>query len=128
MNFLTASVHDFALVEPAPRSFGIGEACFGICAPTLLADFYGVDQRNRVMTIFNIALPVGAACSYEAGAWVAAHYGWRMSFTASAVPGAIIALLILIFMKEPSRTTDASDVNLVAVKTSGISTRAHALS
>ena len=113
MNFLTASVHDFVSLNLRHAALGIGEACFGIFAPTLLADFYGVDQRNRVMTIFNIALPVGAACSYEAGAWVAAHYGWRMSFTASAVPGAIIALLILIFMKEPSRTTDAE----VAVKT-----------
>jgi predicted MFS family arabinose efflux permease len=56
------------------------------------------------MTIFNIALPVGAAAGYESGAWVAAHHGWRMSFIASAVPGVLVALLILFFMREPQRT------------------------
>ena len=52
-------------------ALGIGEACFGIFAPALLADFYAESKRNKVMTIFNIALPVGAAAGYEAGR------GWR---------------------------------------------------
>lgn len=109
MNFLTASVHGYMSLNLRHAALGVGEACFGIFAPTLLADFYAEDQRNRVMTIFNIALPVGAACSYEAGAWIAGHYGWRMSFTSSAVPGAVLALLILIFMKEPSRNSGTNE-------------------
>src|SRR5215469_16375289 len=70
MNFLTASVHDYMSLNLRHAALGIGEACFGIFAPALLADYYPPEQRNRVMTIFNVALPVGAACSYEAGAWV----------------------------------------------------------
>jgi predicted MFS family arabinose efflux permease len=108
MNFLTASVHGYMSLNLRHAALGVGEACFGIFAPTLLADFYAEDQRNRVLTIFNIALPVGAACSYEGGAWIAQHYGWRTSFTSSAVPGAVLALLILIFMKEPSRNVGAA--------------------
>ena len=103
MNFLTASVHDFLSLNLRHAALGIGEASFGIFAPALLADFYAEDQRNRVLTIFNIALPVGAACSYETGAWVGAHYGWRMSFISSAVPGLIVALMILFLMREPAR-------------------------
>jgi predicted MFS family arabinose efflux permease len=104
MNFLTASVHGYNELNFRHAALGIGEACFGIFAPALLADFYPGSQRNRVMTIFNIALPVGAAAGYEAGAWVGAHHGWRMSFIASAVPGVLFALLILFFMREPQRT------------------------
>jgi predicted MFS family arabinose efflux permease len=104
MNFWTGSVHDYFSLNLRHAALGVGEACFGIFAPTLLADFYAEDQRNRVMTIFNMALPFGAACSYEGGAWIAAHHGWRMSFIASAIPGAVIALLILALMKEPKRT------------------------
>ncbi len=104
MNFLTASVHGYAELNFRHAALGIGEACFGIFAPALLADFYAESQRNRVMTIFNIALPLGAATGYEAGAWVAAHHGWRMSFIVSAVPGVLVALLILFFMREPQRT------------------------
>ena len=103
MNFFTAGVHDFFSLNLRHAALGIGEACFGIFAPALLADFYPESQRTRVMTIFNIALPVGAAAGYEAGAWVAAQHGWRMSFISSAVPGVLVALLILFFMREPPR-------------------------
>ena len=104
MNFLTAHVHGYGELNFRHAALGIGEACFGIFAPALLADFYAESKRNKVMTIFNIALPVGAAAGYEAGSWVAAHHGWRMSFIASAVPGVLVALLILFFMREPQRT------------------------
>lgn len=103
MNFLTANVHDYMSLNLRHAALGIGEACFGIFAPAILADFYAERERNRVMTIFNIALPVGAAAGYEAGAWIAAHHGWRMSFIASAVPGVLVALLILFFLREPPR-------------------------
>jgi predicted MFS family arabinose efflux permease len=83
---------------------GIGEASFGIFAPSMLADFYPEDQRNRVMTIFNIALPVGAAIGVVGGGMIGAKYGWRHSFIVSAIPGAIIALLVAFLIKEPARS------------------------
>ena len=104
MNFLTASVHSYGSLNLRHAALGIGEASFGIFAPALLADFFSDSQRNKVLTIFNMALPFGAACSYEGGAWVAAHYGWRMSFITSAIPGAAIGLLIWMLMREPART------------------------
>ena len=103
VNFFTASVHSYDSLNFRHAALGVGEASFGIFAPALLADFYSESKRNKVLTIFNVAIPVGAACSYEAGAWIGAHYGWRMSFIASAVPGALVAFLILFFMKEPPR-------------------------
>lgn len=103
MNFLTASVHDYMSLNIRHAALGIGEASFGIFAPALIADYYAEDQRNRVLTIFNIAIPVGAALGYLAGGTISAHHGWRMAFVASAVPGALIGLLILFFMKEPPR-------------------------
>lgn len=104
MNFLTASVHDYDSLNVRHAALGIGEACFGIFAPALLADFYGEKDRNRVLTIFNLAIPFGAALGFKAGAWIGTNHGWRMSFIASAVPGALVALLILAFMREPERT------------------------
>jgi MFS family permease len=112
MNFFTASVHDYWSLNLRHAALGVGEASFGIFAPALLADFFSEDQRNKVLTIFNMALPFGAACSYEGGAWVAAHHGWRMAFIASAVPGAIVGILIWIMMKEPARTGATEKANL----------------
>ncbi len=109
MNFFTASVHDYMSLNIRHAALGIGEASFGIFAPALLADYYADDQRNTVLTIFNIAIPVGAALGYLAGGTISAHHGWRMAFIASAIPGAIIGLLILFFMKEPQRAEKKDD-------------------
>jgi MFS family permease len=103
INFFTASVNSYDSLNLRHAALGIGEASFGIFAPALLSDFYPPEQRNRVLTIFNIAIPVGAALGYLVGGVVGEHYGWRHAFIVSAIPGAIIALLILFFMKEPER-------------------------
>ena len=105
-NFFTADVQSYGSLNLRHAALGIGEASFGIFAPAMLADFYPDDQRNRVMTIFNIAIPVGAALGFLAGGVIGHRYGWRQSFVASAVPGALIAILIAIFLKEPERGTD----------------------
>ncbi len=109
VNFVTASVHSYASLNVRHAALGIGEACFGVFAPALLADFFAESDRNRAMTIFSVALPVGAAAGYEAGAWIGQHHGWRMSFVASAVPGVLMALLILFWMREPQRTGEAHE-------------------
>jgi MFS family permease len=84
-------------------ALGIGEASFGIFAPAVLADFYPPEQRNRVLTIFNVAIPVGAALGYLVGGTVADRLNWRAAFVVSAVPGILIAVLIAVLMKEPAR-------------------------
>jgi len=109
INFFTATVHSYDSLNIRHAALGVGEASFGIFAPAILADFYPEDQRNRVLTIFNVAIPVGAALGYLAGGTVGEHFGWRMSFIVSAVPGTIIALLIAFFMKEPARGASQHD-------------------
>jgi MFS transporter, Spinster family, sphingosine-1-phosphate transporter len=109
INFLTATVHSYDSLNIRHAALGVGEASFGIFAPSLLADYYEPDQRNRVLTIFNVAIPVGAALGYLVGGTVGEHYGWRMSFIVSAIPAAILAILIAIFMKEPARGASQHD-------------------
>jgi MFS transporter, Spinster family, sphingosine-1-phosphate transporter len=109
INVLTGMVHQFDSLLLRHAVLGIGEASFGIYAPALLSDFYPEEQRNRVLTIFYTAIPVGAALGYLIGEIVGSHYGWRMPFYVSAVPGFLIAALILFLMREPKR--GASDTN-----------------
>ena len=103
VNVLTGTVHAFDSLLLRHAVLGIGEASLGIFAPALLADFYPESERNRILTIFYTAIPVGAAIGYLIGEVVGARYGWRMPFYVSAVPGLMIAVLILLLMKEPRR-------------------------
>jgi MFS transporter, Spinster family, sphingosine-1-phosphate transporter len=109
INFFTATVHSYDSLNIRHAALGVGEASFGIFAPALLSDFYPQDQRNRVLTIFNVAIPVGAALGYLVGGTVGERFGWRMSFIVSAIPGVIIALLIAFLMKEPARGASQQD-------------------
>ncbi len=103
INFFTATVHTFGALMLRHAALGLGEACFGIFGPALLADFYPESQRNRVLTIFNVALPFGAALGFLIGGTVGGKYGWRKPFYVSAVPGVLVAFLILFLMREPAR-------------------------
>jgi len=99
---LTAWVHDYQTLLIRHAIVGIGEATFSIYSPALLADFYPEADRNRILSIFYIAIPVGGAFGYLTGGILGQHYGWRMPFFIAALPGALIALVFL-FVREPQR-------------------------
>jgi len=82
---------------------GIGEATFSIFAPAVLADFYPERDRNRVLSIFYLAIPVGAALGYLAGGEMGSAWGWRTPFFVCAIPGLAIAALYAGFGREPVR-------------------------
>ena len=107
---------------------GIGEATYAILAPTLIADLFPREKRNRALAIFYLAIPVGAALGYVLGGLISQHHekltllpllanalehltgqhfedtsrGWRMAFFVVGLPGLAVALLAL-FIHEPRR-------------------------
>lgn len=99
----TAWVHDYETLYIRHALVGIGEASFCIFAPSLLADYYPENQRNRILSIFYLAIPVGSALGYLTGGVVGTHYGWRTPFFLAAFPGILIAALLFFLVEEPKR-------------------------
>jgi MFS family permease len=114
----TAWVHSYTTLYIRHALVGVGEATFGIFAPAVLADFYPERDRNRILSIFYLAIPVGAALGYLAGGELGSLWGWRAPFFVCAVPGLVIAALYGWLGREPVRgssdhvrsTTDRSTV------------------
>lgn len=100
---LTATVHSYQTLLIRHAAVGIGEATFSIFAPALLADFYPEEERNRVLSIFYVTIPVGGALGYLLGGELGQAYGWRMPFYVAAAPGVLIALAFWLFVREPER-------------------------
>ncbi len=99
----TAWVHDYTTMYIRHALVGVGEATFGIFAPAVLADFYPERERNRILSIFYVAIPVGAALGYVAGGALGSRWGWRVPFFICAIPGLLIAALYGWLGREPER-------------------------
>jgi MFS family permease len=99
----TAWVHDYWTLFIRHALVGVGEATFGIFAPAVLADFYPERDRNRILSIFYLAIPVGAALGYLAGGEMGSMWGWRAPFFICAIPGLAIAAFYGWMGREPER-------------------------
>jgi len=81
---------------------GLGEASYATISPSLISDSYTPQKRNNAITIFYVAIPVGAALGTMIGGYIAAHWGWRHAFIWAGAPGLLLALVLLPFA-EPQR-------------------------
>ena len=99
----SAFVHSYWSLYFRRAMVGVGEATFGIFAPAVLSDFYPERERNRILSIFYLAIPVGAALGYLAGGEIGSWWGWRSPFLICAIPGLLVALLYGFWGREPER-------------------------
>ena len=87
---------------------GIGEGGYGPAAPTILADYFTIQMRGRVMAIFCAAIPVGSALGYVLGGIINHQLGWRWAFYLVAIPGIILGLLCF-FQQDPRARSGLRD-------------------
>jgi len=93
---------DFWTFLAARALVGVGEAAYATIAPSLLSDCYPPEKRNRVLTVFFVAIPVGSALGYVIGGLVGAHYGWRAAFLVCGLPG-LLAAVAALWIDDPGR-------------------------
>lgn len=93
---------NYAHLLGARAIVGIGEAAYVSIAPALLADSFSRAQRGRVLSVFNMAIPVGAALGYIVGGLMSHHFSWRAAFFVAGAPGLVLAFLVL-RVKDPPR-------------------------
>src|SRR3954447_11766889 len=53
---------------------GIGEATYGVIAPTILIDLFSREQRSRLLSAFYLAMPLGSALGISLGPVIATRY------------------------------------------------------
>jgi MFS family permease len=82
---------------------GVGEAGFLSPTSSLVADHYPAEKRASAMSIIMLGSPFGNGFGSMAGGWIADVWGWRAAFIAMGLPGLILATLLLLLLREPSR-------------------------
>ena len=94
---LTGFAATFAMMIAFRLLVGLGEASYATISPSLISDSYAPAKRNNALTIFYVAMPIGAALGMIIGGLIAAHWGWRHAFIWAGVPGLLLALVLLPF-------------------------------
>ena len=99
---LTGFAATFAMMIAFRVLVGLGEASYATISPSLISDSYAPAKRNNALTIFYVAIPVGAALGTIIGGIISAHWCCRHAFIWVGVPGLFLALVLLPFA-EPKR-------------------------
>ena len=106
---LSGLAANYAHLLGARAIVGIGEAAYVSVAPALLSDSFSRAQRGRVLSVFNMAIPVGAALGYIVGGLMSHHFSWRAAFFIAGAPGILLALLVLRLKDPPRGSQDEGD-------------------
>jgi MFS family permease len=82
---------------------GVGEAAGSPATGSVIADYFPRQRRASAMAIYGLAVPLGALLGGSAGGFIAFHWGWRAAFLVLGLPGALLALLQWLTIREPVR-------------------------
>lgn len=82
---------------------GVGEAAGSPATSSVIADYFPRQQRASALAIYTLAVPLGALIGGSAGGLIAQHWGWRTAFLVVGLPGALLAALQWLTVREPER-------------------------
>jgi len=72
-------------------------------ALSLVSDYFPPRQRAFAVSIFYVGAPLGAVAGVYFAALITAAHGWRVALFVAGVPGMLLAILIHLTLREPSR-------------------------
>lgn len=82
---------------------GVGEA--GCIAPSqsMISDYVPVERRSGMLALYAGGSTVGIVLGLSLASWLAAQYGWRITFMLLGLPGLILAVIVRLTLVDPPR-------------------------
>lgn len=103
MTMACGAAQSYAQLLVARAGVGIGEAGGIPAAYSIISSLFDPKRRVLPIAIFSAGSPIGILLCFLAGSAIFERWGWRATFLAAAVPGLLLALVILLCMREPAR-------------------------
>lgn len=103
MTTLTGFTRGYIDLLLARVGVGVGEAGGTPACNSIIADYFPADRRSMAMTVFALGAPIGAWLGSDIAGYVSTLHGWRAAFLVLGIPGIILALIIMVTIKEPER-------------------------
>lgn len=94
---------NFVMLLACRSMVGAGEAGSGPSAMSMISDLFPQRERATATAIYNIAVPLGSGLSLTLGGWAVQAIGWRQTLISAGVAGIVLALIVLVTVREPLR-------------------------
>lgn len=99
---LSGLAQDFGWLLLARSLVGLGGAAAATASAALVADYFPGRRRSTAMSIFMAGLAVGGVFGILLAGQLEHAFGWRAAFLALALPGFLLAALVL-RIQDPTR-------------------------
>ncbi len=95
MTTLSGAVTSFVQLALARVGVGIGAAATGPANQSMLSDLFERERRTVALSILGVGVPAGLIAASIGGGWLNDAIGWRGTLVAIAIPGLLLALLLI---------------------------------
>lgn len=103
MTAVCGLAQNFVQLALARIGVGIGEAGCTPAAHSLISDSVTPEKRSSAIAFYGMGVPIGSLMGLMIGGVVNDLYGWRVALMMVGLPGVILALIVLFFLKDPRR-------------------------
>jgi MFS family permease len=100
---LCGTANSFVQLALFRMGVGIGEAGGSPPSYSLISDYFPPEKRGTALAIYSLGVPAGSMIGAFAAGRIAEAYGWRTAFYAMGIPGLIMAVVVLLVIREPKR-------------------------
>lgn len=105
MTVLTGRATGFWTMLAARFGVGAGEATCYPASLSLIGDYFEPAKRPRAIALFQMGIYAGFILGAVLSSLITAHYGWRAAFLTMGLPGLLLAVILLLTLREPVRGT-----------------------
>jgi MFS family permease len=103
MTLLCGAVSSYGSLLLARAGVGVGEAAGLPTTHSVASDMFSPRVRPLVFSLIALGGSVGAMLGFSIGGYVAQHYGWRQAFLVVGLPGLLLAMIVLLVLRDPAR-------------------------
>jgi MFS transporter, Spinster family, sphingosine-1-phosphate transporter len=111
MTALCGMAQNFVQLLLARIGVGVGEAGCTPAAHSLIADLAPPEKRASAISFYSLGIPIGTLLGMVIGGLVADAYGWRVAFLVAGLPGILLALFVVLLLRDPRMAVQAQAIN-----------------
>ncbi len=103
MTAISGLAQNYGQLLLARVGVGLGEAGGSPPAHSMISDYYPPEQRGTALSFYSAGIYIGILMGYAFGGILADAFGWRTAFMVVGLPGILLAVVLLLTVREPPR-------------------------